>query len=147
MQVTFDQLNQAHNIMAECEEKIYLETGLKIRLNMSKATQQVIKPEEILVVVAQSLGMRMEDYTKPTKKTAVVNLRFLAALFIRQYWPKYPSKDIGKLFGGQDHTTILSGLKTGANYLDTGNEQFTTKYNIVKEAVENWIKSYEKTDS
>ena len=133
--------------MAECEERIKLETGLKIRLYMSSATQQVIKPEELLVVVAHSLGMNPDNYSKKSKKREVVTLRFLASLFIRQYWPKYPLKDIAELFGGQDHTTIINGLNSGANYLDTGDEQFTTKYNIVKEAVENWMTNYEKTDS
>ncbi len=147
MPVTLDQLNQAHNIMAECEEKIFLETGLKIRLNMSKATLQVLRPDELLVVVAHSLGMKVEDYSKHSKKNNVVTLRFLASLFIKKYWPKFPTKEIGLMFGGQDHTTVLNALKMGANLLENGDQQFTSKYNIVQDAVNNWIKNYEKADN
>lgn len=147
MNITFAQINQAHAIMRKCEETIHIETGLKVVLNMSPAELVGMTPEDMLVIIVLSLGMRMDDYSRKCKKPNVVTLRFLAATFLRHYWPKLSLKKIASYFGGQDHTTIVNALKTSAIWLDNGDSVFTSKYYIVKEAIEKWLKQNEKDNN
>lgn len=146
MTFTLEQLNTAHDLMAICADEIFAKTGLKIRLSISLAPLSGIEPKTILPVVAQSLGMKMQDYDPHSRKAERVALRFLAVLFIRQYWPEMTYKQIAAIFG-QDHSTIIHSQRTSADLLETGDKKFTTKYLTVKDAVEKWLKNYEKTEN
>lgn len=105
---------------------------------MNNATIEGRTPQEMMEVIANSLGLKIEDYIGG-KKAKLVALRFITALFIKQHWPELSLEKIGELFGGQDHTTIRNAIITSENYLENGDQKFTAKYNTAKSAIDKWL--------
>lgn len=139
MKFTLEQLNIAHSIMRYCEEKIYKNTGLSVRLHLLNATLEDKQPEEILKKIAESLNMSFEDYSNKSKKSDYVDLRFVAAVILHEYFPKLPAVSIAQIFGGQDHSSVLNARQKGQEYLGQGDERFSKKYNIATLAIEQWL--------
>lgn len=135
---SFEQLNIAHHLMSNCEQEIFEKTGIKVRLRMNNSTIEGKQPKEMMQVIAASLGLRIEDYLGG-KKTSLVELRFITALFIRQHWPELSLEKIGELFGGQDHTTVRNAIIVSESYLENGDQKFTAKYNTAKSAIDKWL--------
>lgn len=135
---SFEQLNIAHSLMSDCEQQIFEKTGMKVRLRMSSTSIVGRDPKDMMHVIANSLGLKLLDYTGG-KKAKNVELRFITSLFLKQYWPELTYVKIGELFGGQDHTTIMNAINVGTEYLQNGDQKFTAKYNTAKSAIDKWL--------
>ncbi len=90
---------------------------------------------DILELVAHILNMPKEAYTEKSRKRNAVHMRFIASILLREYMPKLPYKEIGKLFGGQDHTTVMNSVYRGWRLVST-NADFANKYKKCKQALE-----------
>ena len=97
-------------------------------------------PEQMLQVIATSLGMDMEAYKIKCRERHFVELRFIAAFFLRSYFPGITLQQITAFFGGQDHTSIMNGLSRAGMLIATGDDRFTTKYETVLNSVNKWLR-------
>ena len=73
------------------------------------AEPSLITPDQILVAVANHYGLTVEDITGPRRARPLVTARHVAMYLIRHLTDySYPS--IGKVFGGRDHSTVISAV-------------------------------------
>lgn len=94
----------------------------------------------MLKIVAGALQMDTACYTVKSRERDFVDLRFIASSLLRCFFPGITLQEITVLFGGQDHTSIMNGLSRSAMLLASGDERFTTKYEIALKAVNKWIR-------
>jgi len=65
----------------------------------------------IAVTAAKYFGIKLSDLTGPTRRRAVVQARNVAIFLARQLAGK-SLEQLGKFFGGRDHTTVLHSYRT-----------------------------------
>ena len=69
----------------------------------------LITPDMILVAVADTYGLSVEELVGPRRARPLVTARHVAMYLIRSLTDySYPS--IGKVFGGRDHSTVISAV-------------------------------------
>lgn len=74
-------------------------------------TRAPITAKRIIEIVAKHTDVSVEDMKSPRRHSKLVTARHLAAALIRQWRPDLSYPQIGKLFGGRDHSTIIHGQK------------------------------------
>lgn len=114
--------------------------GIPMRLPISRTQQMVKKPMDMLRVIANTLQMSVENYIERNRSREVVDLRFLSAKLLRHYYPNITYKEIGALYGGQDHTSIMNAIGKANDLLYIGDKSFTQKYQAALNSIEQWIK-------
>ena len=97
-------------------------------------------PDQMLQIIAGASQMDLHTFTTKTRKREIVELRFLASLLLRKYYPGITLKQIAVLYGGQDHTSVMNGLARANDLLDINDPVFTYKYLNAVTAINQWIK-------
>lgn len=72
-------------------------------------TQTTISIEEIMKLVADHFKVRIQDLKSSTRAKPIVVPRQIAMYLIKKHLDK-SLVDIGKAFGGKDHTTVINAL-------------------------------------
>ncbi len=137
------QINLARNITRAAEQQIKQKTGMKVTLLVCPDNQETKTPEQMLDVVAAALSMHSSAYRVRSRERAYVDLRFICAYLLRNYFPSITLQQISVFFGGQDHTSIMNGLARTGMLLAVGDEKFTHKYEKALKSVNKWLKNEE----
>jgi len=95
----------------------YVFVGLKLtqkeRENL-KSNQRSLRfrmsKDEILDIIAEECSIKVSDIADKTRKTEVVNGRFIFCGIMKEYFG-YSLKKIGEFVGGRDHTTIIHSIE------------------------------------
>jgi chromosomal replication initiator protein len=76
------------------------------------ARRGIVRPtlRSITALAAKYFGLKVVDLTSPTRRRAVVRARNTAVYLARQLTDK-SLEEIGRHFGGRDHTTVLHGFR------------------------------------
>ncbi len=97
--------------------KMYSELqGLTIDIDLTKRvlahhdTQTTISIEDIQKMVADHFKVRISDLKSTTRAKQIVVPRQIAMFLIKRHLDK-SLVDIGKAFGGKDHTTVMNALE------------------------------------
>lgn len=77
-------------------------------------TQSTISVEEIMKLVADHFKVRILDLKSSTRAKPIVVPRQIAMYLIKKFLDK-SLVDIGKAFGGKDHTTVMNALERVRN--------------------------------
>lgn len=80
------------------------------RILTSHETQSTIGAEEILKRVADHYKVKTQDLKSSTRAKQIVVPRQIAMYLIKKFLDK-SLVDIGKAFGGRDHTTVMNALE------------------------------------
>lgn len=96
-------------------------------------------PDKMLEIIAAASQLDYNYFKAKTRKREIVELRFLAALLLRKYYPNITLKEIARLYGGQDHTSVMNGLTRANELLDINDPVFTYKYQNAVNAINRWI--------
>ncbi len=80
------------------------------RILNSHETQSTIGAEEIIKRVADHYKVRTQDLKSSTRAKQIVVPRQIAMYLIKKFLDK-SLVDIGKAFGGRDHTTVMNALE------------------------------------
>ena len=123
------QISAARHIARSAQQQIKMKTGMRVNMVLYSPEADAQTPEEMLRVIAKALGMSPDSYKLKNRERYIVELRFIAALLLRRNFPKMTLHQIGTLFGGQDHTSII------------GDPRFVTKYNTALQSVNLWLKN------
>jgi Bacterial dnaA protein helix-turn-helix len=124
----------------KAQRKIQHKTGLRVSLVVGPVDGSAFKtPEQMMQVIAVALDMSPACYMMRSRSREIVELRFIAAMLIRMHLPYVTLQQIASLFGGQDHSSIISGLTRAYNLIHTGDLRFVKKYNTACRAVNNWM--------
>ena len=85
-------------------------------------------------VVSDYFNIKISDMISKNKTKLIVRPRQLAITFSKEL-TKYNLTEIGKYFGGRDHTTILHALNTIKNFLHTNTKIQNDYHNIYKKLI------------
>ena len=98
--------------------KIYSElTGKKPTLEMIKSQIKLkenlftLSIESLQNIVAKHFNLKIDDLKSKSRYQNIVLPRQMAMYLIKKYIEKTCLKDIGKAFGGRDHTTVINSIK------------------------------------
>jgi chromosomal replication initiation ATPase DnaA len=94
----------------------------------------------MMEVIALALNLSPNCYKMKTRARHIAELRFICALFLRMHFPYITLQQIATLFGGLDHSSIISGLARANNLIYTGDLRFIKKYNTALKSVNLWLR-------
>ena len=137
------QMTTARHIARSARQQIKDQTGMHVTVVMYPADIAPHTPEKMLRVVAIALDMSPDFYKMKTRQRDVVELRFIAAMLLRSNFPKITLHQVAALFGGQDHTSVMSGLSRAYDLIYTGDQRFIKKYNTAAQSVNLWLRTEE----
>ena len=78
----------------------------------------LVRPMEVLKTVAAHFDLQMKDLRGPRRNKLLVTGRQLA-MYVLRFDLKLPLTEIGDLFGGRDHSTVLHGVDKITHNLTT----------------------------
>ena len=137
------QMTTARNIARSARQQIKDKTGMQVTVVLYPAETTLKTPEKMLRVIAIALDMTPECYRMKTRVRSIAELRFVAAMLLRSNFPKITLHQVAALFGGQDHTSVMSGLTRAYDLIYTGDQRFINKYNSALQAVNIWLRTEE----
>jgi len=137
------QITTARHIARSARQQIKDKTGMQVTVVVYPTDTSLKSPEQMLRVVAIALDMYTECYRLKTRVRTIVELRFIAAMLLRSNFAKITLHQIAALFGGQDHTSIMSGLARAHALIYAGDPGFMKKYNTALKAVNIWLRTEE----
>jgi len=132
-------LGAARHIVRSAKQKIKEQTGLKVSIMLYGQDNLWRGPAGMMQVIAIALNMDPGSYAMKARCREIVDLRSLAALLMRAHFPGVTLTQIAHLFGGQDHSSIISGIERAKNLLHTHDEHFVNKYKKALKSVELWL--------
>ena len=116
-------------------KKIDLEYTKQILKELFKVNHQIVSVENIQKVTAQYYNVKLSELLGKSRKRSIVRPRQLAMFLAKDLTDKsYP--EIGELFGGRDHTTVLHAYKKVAELLGENNDLGEDKQKIVNKLTE-----------
>ncbi|MES2701754.1 MAG: helix-turn-helix domain-containing protein [Bacteroidota bacterium] len=134
------QMADARTMARAAEQQIKTRTGMSISIRLSPYDSSPRSPERILRVIAEALGMDASCFSVRSRRRDFSDLRFIASHILRQNFPKITLSQIAALFGGYDHSSIISGLARANSLLYIGDTCFADKYNTALKAVTVWLR-------
>ena len=104
-------------------------------------TEQMWKtPSRMLHVIALALDMDPECSRWKKRDRNIVEMRFLAGMLLRRYFPALTLTQIANYFGGQDHTSVMHGISKAHNLIYVRDPAFVKKYNAAILSISAWLK-------
>ena len=94
----------------------------------------------MLQLIASVLGMAPEMFASKSRKTEIVDLRFIGAHILRRFYPRITLKQIGSYFGGKDHSSIINALTRADELLYVNDPIFSYKYIMAFNTVTKWVR-------
>lgn len=90
-------------------------------LNEGQLSDFIIpSPAEIRNIVADCLSVPLHEMDGRCRYTNVVDARFISIKMIHDAWsPTVSLKEIGRLFGGRDHSTVIHSIKQAEEFMQT----------------------------
>ena len=102
----------------------YIFPGLKLTQkereelkNSQRSLRHRLTKDEILEIVAEECSIRVSDIANRSRKTEIVNGRFIFCGIMKEYFG-YSLKKIGEFVGGRDHTTVIHSIREYRNRYD-----------------------------
>ena len=135
------QIDDARHIARSAQQRIKDKTGMLVTMVLYPSDNTLKTPERMLHIIAASLGMNPNCFQLKTRTRDIVELRFIAALCLRSNFPTITLHQIAVLFGGQDHSSIISGLARAHNLIYTEDERFLEKDQSALKAVNLWLRN------
>jgi chromosomal replication initiation ATPase DnaA len=141
--ITHGQQDEINDVIAFAEKTVLIRTGLKVKLfhtaPMSTLEEQCIAPVTMAEVILKSIGLDLETIQDACRKRNVVAARQVITMLLKRYFRCISFGDIGKIFGGQDHTSVSHGYKVAMNRLSSFDQYFLETYNTAQREVEQWV--------
>ena len=82
--------------------------------NSQRSLRYKMSKDEILEIIAEECSIKVSDISSKTRKTEVVNGRFIFCGVMKEYFG-YSLKKIGEFVGGRDHTTVIHSIREYKN--------------------------------
>ena len=78
-------------------------------------------------------------YKAQSRTRNISELRFVATIFLRKHFPAVTLKQIGELFGGKDHSSVIYCYARAKVLLAIKDPSFTKKYVMALKSVNQWL--------
>jgi len=89
---------------------ISIDTAQEVLADLLRANDKRVSIPDIQKRVAEHFNVRVSDMTSPRRARAVARPRQVAMYLSKQLTPK-SLPDIGRAFGGRDHTTVMHAVR------------------------------------
>lgn len=89
---------------------VTVETAEEVLRDILRAAGRTVAPEDIQKAVAAHYGIRISDLLSPRRAREVARPRQVAMYLCKALTP-HSLPDLGRRFGGRDHTTIIHGVR------------------------------------
>lgn len=137
--VTLPPATSAQHIAISTDRQANERKGMSIAF-LQYPTETVNRtPQRMLHVIALALDMNPECYRWRTRVRHIVEMRFIASILLRQYFPALTLQQIGAHFGGQDHTSVINGISRAHELIYIKDASFFKKYSAATRAVSAWL--------
>ena len=100
---------------------IDLDLARQVLRNFVTEINKEVTPEVIQRTVAEYYNLDVDKLASPTRRRHVVLARQISMFLVKEFTDQ-SLKNIGKLFGGRDHTTVLYSIKTVRDLIETNEE-------------------------
>lgn len=77
-----------------------------------------IDAQEIILIVAQHVDIPVGLLISAHRRADVVQARHIAYWLVKKHGPHMSASQIGAVFGGRDHTTVLHGISAVSDRID-----------------------------
>lgn len=101
-------------------QTICLESAAKLLEDILRVSDRRLGVEDILKAVSEHYSLRMSDLLSPRRARAVARPRQMA-MYLSKVLTSCSLPDIGRKFGGRDHTTIIHGIRKIEELLQSDN--------------------------
>jgi chromosomal replication initiation ATPase DnaA len=135
------QISTARHIARSAQRLIKSKTGMKVSLVMGPQEDTLKAPWTMLEIIADALDVSPDCYRLRSRSRDICELRFLGAFFVRRHFHNVTLSHISGFFGGQDHSSILSGIARAHNLVYTNDDRFMKKYQKALKAVNTWLRN------
>lgn len=115
------------------------QTGLSVQVLQYPNEKANTTPLRMLHVIALTLDLSPECYRLKTRIRPIVEMRFIASVLLRQYFPGLTLQQIAKYFGGQDHSSVINAISRANELIYVRDAPFMKKYNKVMNTVTKWL--------
>jgi len=122
--------------VAAKNEPVTLESVLALfgkDAELTKRPQKYVPPAEVIGVVAEYFSLKPSALKGKRRTKEVVSARHLAMYLLRVDL-EVPLKEVGRVFGGRDHTTVMHAVDKVERELKTS-EKFRGAYTSTKKGV------------
>ena len=92
------------------EKAISIEMAQDVLKDLLRANDRRVTIDEIQKAVVEHYNIRMADMTSARRSRAVARPRQMAMYLAKQLTPR-SLPEIGKKFGGRDHTTVMHAVR------------------------------------
>lgn len=100
---------------------ITLERATDCLADILRASERKLTIDEIMKKVCEYYNVRMTDMVSPRRSRSIARPRQMAMYLAKKLTPRsYP--EIGRKFGGRDHTTILHGVRKIESLITTDSQ-------------------------
>ena len=113
---------------------ISLETTHEVLHDLLRAYDRRVTVEDIQRQVATHFEIRLADMHSPRRSRAVARPRQVA-MYLAKHLTQQSLPDIGRRFGGRDHTTVLHAVKR-VDELRSMDKQFNDEVDLLKRMLE-----------
>lgn len=127
--------------VSQFEELLALEYNMKVRLFVKVVTDDIVedKIKTILETVSEYFAVPLFKLTSKGRKRQVIEARQIAYHFIFKIYKLTPTlNQTALIFGGQHHSTMIHGLRTVQDLLET-DRHYATNYSILSNILESKI--------
>jgi len=114
--------------------EINLEMAQECLVDVLRDSERKVTVEEIQRKVAEHYNVRLSDLIGPKRLRAIARPRQVAMYLAKQHTTR-SLPDIGRRFGGRDHTTVMHGVKR-IEELKTIDHQLAEDLEILRRALE-----------
>jgi chromosomal replication initiator protein len=104
-------LNKVVAISKLVGREINLDNTHEILRDLLRSSERVISIEEIQKKVAEHYNIKMHDMSSAKKTRSIARPRQIA-MYLSKNLTQKSFMEIGRKFGGKDHTTVMHALKT-----------------------------------
>lgn len=137
MLMSITQANALNDICRHAEKLAFQKTGLRVRLEI-RGIEDERPPIELIKCIGEHFAVTIEELESDSKARSLSWVRFVCYLMLKEHYEGITLEEIAKMFK-RHHTSVVQGLQSAKNLLDTKDRAFTTMYNQTKTLCNTWL--------
>ena len=133
--MTISKQQLIHEVQHLCAKHGYYYSASTGRINLIHVPD-VPESEIICNTICEVLNVKLSDLKGQKRTREICDARFIMYAIIREMYPTYTLRDLGRTTGGRDHSSIVNALKKHSWDIQH-HEPYKQKYAAVKTELSN----------
>jgi len=128
--MTISKQQLIHDVQHLCAKHGYYYSASTGRINLIHVPD-VPESEIICQTICEVLNVKLSDLQVKKRTREICDARFIMYAIIREMYPSYTLRELGRTTGGRDHSSIVNALKKHSWDVEH-HEPYKQKYAAVK---------------